>query len=522
MFKRDIFVQGRRIEIIDMFEREAKKDDKKWSSQYGKKKPALGGSEVYGKMAPQARDLEEAVLGAILVDKDAFASVMEILNRDSYYVQAHQAIYQAMQDLFEDSKPIDIITVTEQLKTNGEMSVAGGPVYIMELSQKVASSANIEYHARILAEKQIQRDLITTANAIIKDAYEDSTDVFELLDQSEQRLFAITQNNLGRKTQSMSAVLAKVMKNLETLSEKDESITGIPSGFSELDKVTSGWQRSDLVIIAARPGMGKTAFTLNLARNAAVQGHAVAIFSLEMSNEQLVSRILSSEVGLEGKKIRNGNLSESEWKILHSKIPELEKLKIFSDDTPGINSFELRAKCRRLKKQHNIDLIIIDYLQLMTGGNKNTGNREQEISSISRALKSLAKELSVPVIALSQLNRSVEVRGGDKRPVLSDLRESGAIEQDADIVSFIYRPEYYGFETWQDDDNMDNCEGQAEFIVAKHRNGELKSIRMKFIKEYAKFENLDQFNFDEGGEYTEDGQAFITRSSKMNADDFDF
>jgi replicative DNA helicase len=478
-------------------------------------------SEIYGKMPPQAKEIEESVLGAILLDKDAFASVMEILNKDSFYVQSHQAIYAAMEQLFEDSKPIDIITVTEQLKSNGEINLVGGPIYIMDLSNRVASSANIEYHARILAQKQIQRDLIKVSSSIIKDAYEDTTDVFELLDQSEQKLFAITQNNLGRKTQTMSAVLAKVMKNLETLSEKDESITGIPSGFTDLDRITSGWQRSDLIIVAARPGMGKTAMTLNIARNAAASGFPVAIFSLEMSNEQLVSRIISSEIGLEGKKLRSGNLSDAEWAILNNKIPDLEKLQIYTDDTPGINAFELRAKCRRLKKQYNIELIIIDYLQLMTGGNNKSGNREQEISSISRALKSLSKELNVPVIALSQLNRSVEVRGGDKRPVLSDLRESGAIEQDADIVSFIYRPEYYGFETWNDE-TEEPCQGQAEFIVAKHRNGELKNIRLKFIKEYAKFENLDRFNFDQAEtEFSSEGQEFITRSSRMNADDFD-
>ncbi len=480
----------------------------------------FSGQSIYGKLPPQAIEVEHAVLGAIMIDKDAFPAVMEILSEESFYVQSHQSIFAAMIQLFEDSKPIDMLTVAEQLRKDGALDMVGGPVALIDLTNKVASSANIEFHARILAQKHIQRELITVSNSIIEEAYEDTTDVFDLLDESEQKLFSITQNNLGRKTQSMSAVLAKVMKNLETLSEKDDSMTGITSGYTEIDKVTSGWQRSDLIILAARPGMGKTALTLNMARNAAVAGMPVAIFSLEMSNEQLVSRIISSEIELEGKKIRNGDLSESEWKILHNKINDLEKMQIYIDDTPGINSFELRAKCRRLKKQYDIQLIIIDYLQLMTGGGSKTGNREQEISSISRALKSLAKELNVPVIALSQLNRSVEVRGGDKRPVLSDLRESGAIEQDADIVTFIYRPEYYGLEFWNDE-NEEPCAGQAEFIIAKHRNGELKNIRLKFIKEYAKFENLEEFNMDFGG-FNDEGQGFITKSSKMNEQDFDF
>ncbi|MCB0624533.1 MAG: replicative DNA helicase [Saprospiraceae bacterium] len=387
---------------------------------------------VFGKVQPQARELEEAVLGALMLDKDALAIVLDILRPDSFYLEGHQHIFEAMLRLFQRSQPIDLLTVTEELKKAGDLEAVGGPYYLVELSNKVASAANIEYHARIIAQKHIQRELIRVSTQIIRDAYEDTTDVFNLLDDAEKGLFNITQQNLSRGVENMGALATKALKQLEELKDREDGLTGIPTGFTALDRLTSGWQASDLVIIAARPGMGKTSFVLALTRNAAVDfKKPVAIFSLEMSNIQLVQRLISLEAEISGSKLRNGQLEEYEWQQLHTSIEHLSEAPIFIDDTPGINIFELRAKCRRLKMQHDIQLVIIDYLQLMSGGADNQrGNREQEVSAISRALKGMAKELNVPVIALSQLSRAVEVRGGSKRPQLSDLRESGCLTGD--------------------------------------------------------------------------------------------
>jgi replicative DNA helicase len=480
---------------------------------------------VFGKIQPQAVPLEEAVLGALMLDKDALPVVMDIVRAESFYKESHQSIYKAMLRLFEKSQPIDLLTVTEEVKKDGALEMIGGPYYIVELTNRVASAANIEYHARIIAQKHIQRELIRVATETIKDSYEDTTDVFDLLDRAEQNLFKITEQNLSRSYEGMSTLLSKAVKQLEELSQKEDGLTGVPTGFTELDRLTSGWQPSDLIIVAARPGMGKTSFTLALARNASLEfGKAVAFFSLEMSNLQLVQRLISLESEISGSKLRNGKLEDYEWQQLHSSIEKMGDMKIFIDDTPGINIFELRAKCRRLKMQHDIQIIIIDYLQLMTGGGDNKGNREQEISMISRSLKGLAKELSVPVIALSQLSRAVETRGGAKRPMLSDLRESGAIEQDADIVSFIYRPEYYDI---LEDEEGNSLKNVAELIVAKHRNGATDTIKMKFIAQYAKFTNLEDPNFsgfvDE--DYEKSNQAnsnIITLGSRMNDDDIPF
>jgi replicative DNA helicase len=355
----------------------------------------------------------------------------------------------------------------------------------------VGSSAHIEYHARIILQKYVQRSLIKISTQLIEEAYEDSQDVFDLLDQAEARLYDITQGNLKRSAESAQDLVIQAKKKIEEISNKD-GLSGVPSGFDKLDEVTSGWQPSDLIIIAARPGMGKTALTLSMARNIAVnKGLPVAFFSLEMSSVQLITRLISSETGLSSEKLRTGRLEKHEWEQLNVKVKTLEKAPLFIDDTPSLSIFDLRAKARRLASQHGIKLVIIDYLQLMTiGSSQKAGNREQEISTISRNLKALAKELEVPVIALSQLSRAVETRGGSKRPLLSDLRESGAIEQDADIVSFIYRPEYYKIEEW-DDEQQTPTEGQAELIIAKHRNGGLDNIRLKFIGSLGKFENLD-------------------------------
>ena len=389
---------------------------------------------LYGRVMPQALELEEAVLGAILVDRDGLPSVIEILRPESFYNDVHGEIYSMMLDLFEKSQPIDLLTVHETLKKAKKLKDIGGLNYLLELTNKVASSANIEYHARIVAQKFIQRELIRVSTLTIKESYTDQKDVFELLDEAEQNLYDITDTNLNTGYEKLSALAIKTRREIEAISQKEGSITGVPTGFKDLDKLTSGWQNSDLIIIAARPGMGKTAFTLSLARNAALAGKGVAIFSLEMANTQLVQRLIAMDASINSHKLRNGQLTETEWQSLNQSVDNMAETPIYIDDTPAINIFELRAKCRRLKQNHDIGLIVIDYLQLMTAApNQKKGNREQEISSISRALKGLAKELSVPVIALSQLSRSVETRGGSKRPVLSDLRESGAIEQDADL-----------------------------------------------------------------------------------------
>jgi replicative DNA helicase len=446
-----------------------------------------------GKLPPQAIDLEEAVLGALMLEKDALSSVIDILKPEVFYRDSHQKIFQAIRVLFEKTSPVDILTVTAQLRLQGELEMIGGAYYITELTNRVASAANIEYHSRIIIQKYLQRELIRISTEVINSAYEDTTDVLDLLDKAEKNLFDIAQNNLRRDSRKMDDILRESLKDIEALREKKDGLTGVASGFTELDRITSGWQKSDLVIIAARPAMGKTAFVLTCARNAAVDfAKPVVVFSLEMSSVQLVNRLISGETEIEQEKIRKGRLEEWEWKQIHTQVGRLEQAPLIIDDTPGLNIFEFRAKCRRLKAQHDIQLIIIDYLQLMTGkGNdgKGSGNREQEIGSISRALKSVAKELNVPVIALSQLSRAVESRpGGSKRPMLSDLRESGSIEQDADMVLFLYRPEYYGLEF--DEDN-NPTQGVGEVIIAKHRNGETGRVRLKFVGKYVKFTDLD-------------------------------
>jgi replicative DNA helicase len=476
---------------------------------------------IYGKVQPQARALEEAVLGALMLDKDALSVVVDILQSDSFYVDAHKFIYKAICSLFEKNNPVDLLTVSEELKKMGQLEFIGGAYYLVELTNRVASSANIEFHARIIAQKYIQRELIRVSTETIRDAYEDSTDVFELLDKSEQNLFAISEKNMKRGTVTMSALLNTVVKQYEELSKKEDGLTGVPSGFTSLDRVTSGWQPSDLIIVAARPGMGKTSFTLAIAKNAAIDFNmGVAFFSLEMPSVQLVNRLISMETQIPGEKLRKGRLEDYEWQQLYAVVDKLANVPIYIDDTPSISVFELRAKCRRLKMQHDIQLVVIDYLQLMTaGGDSKGGNREQEISAISRSLKALAKELNIPIIALAQLSRAVEVRGGAKRPMLSDLRESGAIEQDADIVSFIYRPEYYGITQDEDGNSM---LGVGEIIIAKHRNGATDTVRLKWDGAFALFGNLEDdafrnFNQDFSNNQfnSSSGQTF---SSKLNSD----
>jgi replicative DNA helicase len=477
-----------------------------------------------GKLPPQAPDLEEAVLGALMLEKNALAAVVDILKPEAFYVDAHSRIYNAILTLWKDKQAVDILTVTNQLKKSSELEIVGGAYYISKLTNRVASSANIEFHARIVLQKFIQRMLIQISTETIKDAFEDSTDVFDLLDKAESGLFAIAENNIKKNYAKMSDLLKEAIEQIEKAKTQEDGISGIPSGFTALDKVTAGWQRSDLIILAARPGMGKTAFVLALARNAAIDFQKpVAFFSLEMSSVQLVTRLISGETGLKADKLKRGQLEPHEWQQLHSQITKLADAPIFIDDTPALNVFELRAKLRRLKSEQNIDMAIIDYLQLMTAGGEGKGNREQEVSTISRSLKAIAKELNIPIIVLSQLNRQVESRGGannSKRPQLGDLRESGAIEQDADMVMFIYRPEYYNITS---DDSGKNLQGLAQIIIAKHRNGSLEDVDLRFISENAKFtdyhtDNLPQFNAMGPNDdfFDRDAAPSITMSSKIN------
>jgi replicative DNA helicase len=463
------------------------------------------------KLQPQARDLEEAVLGALMLEKYAPEKVASYLKKDAFYVEANQHIYEAILKLFTEGNPIDILTVTEQLRKDGNLELVGGAYYITQLTNRVSSAANIEYHAHIVIQKSIQRQLISVAGEIGEKAFEETSDAFELLDESEKKLFEIKNDSMTKSYDTVSDLISKAIKEIEGLKTDVEGFTGVPSGFSELDRVTAGWQKSDLIILAARPGMGKTAFVLSMARNAAVLANKkVALFSLEMSSLQLTKRLLSAEAELDADKLRTGKLEDHEWQQLHTKISTIEEADIFIDDTPALTVLDLKAKARRLKRQRDIDIIIIDYLQLMRAeeGNKSAGNREQEISYISRSLKGLAKELDIPVIALAQLSRAVEQRQ-DKRPLLSDLRESGSIEQDADLVTFIYRPEYYG--VTQDEEGNDNT-GLAEIIIRKHRNGATGAVNLKFVSKFGKF--ADWGYSDYGQETFED--TSVTFESKMN------
>ena len=457
---------------------------------FGRTKAASIPNEILanqGRVPPQAIDLEEVVLGAMMLEKGAVNAVIDMLTPEVFYKESHKLIFTAIKDLFAKSEPIDTLTVTNQLKSSGNLDVVGGPYYISQLTNRVVSSANIEYHARIILQKYIQRQLIVISSEIIKDAYEDTTDIFDLLDRAENKLFQISENNLKKNHDQMPDLVSMAISDIEKARNNGETLRGVPSGYTELDRITQGWQKSDLIILAARPSMGKTAFALNLARNAAVDFQKpIAFFSLEMSSVQLVTRLISTETMLTADKLRTGHLAEYEWHQLNTMVSPLVEAKIFIDDTAQLSIFDLRAKCRRLKQQHDIQMIFIDYLQLMTAKGDKNGTREQEISTISRSLKSLAKELNVPVLALSQLSRSVETRPGSKKPILSDLRESGAIEQDADMVLFIYRPEYYGLT----EEEGVSAKGKAVISIAKHRNGKLGDVTLKFVGQYAKFEDI--------------------------------
>ena len=457
----------------------------------GRKKAPVQVVPDMGRLQPQARELEEAVLGALLLEKDAYSIVSDILKPECFYEKSHELIYTAVRDLAMRQEPVDMMTVVEQLKRMGSLDLVGGPVYISELTNKVASTAHLEFHARIIAQKYLARELIRFSATVQDKAFDETVDVDDLMQEAEGSLFEISQRNVKKDVMQINPVIKDALKMLERAANQEGGMSGLRSGFDGLDKITSGWQNSDLVIIAARPAMGKTAFVLSMAKNMAVNYNIpVALFSLEMSNVQLVNRLIVNVCEIPGEKIKSGRLENYEWEQLDFKIKELYDAPIYVDDTPSLSVFELRTKARRLVREHNIQCIIIDYLQLMNASGMNFGSREQEVSTISRSLKGLAKELNIPIIALSQLNRGVEARQGieGKRPQLADLRESGAIEQDADMGCFIHRPEYYKI---YEDEKGNSLVGLAEIIIAKHRNGAVGDVRLRFKSEFAKFMNIE-------------------------------
>jgi replicative DNA helicase len=444
-----------------------------------------------GKIPPQALDLEEAVLGAILVESGAINEVAHILSPDSFYKNAHRLIYAAVMDLFTKSEPIDILTVASKLRSSGQIEIVGGAFYITELTARINSSAHIQEHARIIIEHAIKRELIGVMAEYHKLCYSEGSDSFDILDQLQAQLIKIATGARAGEAKIIKNVVASVMRNIESAMNLPDGITGIPSGFTDIDKITGGWQKNNLIIIAARPSMGKTAFVVNTILNAAIRFDIpVALFSLEMSDEQLVTRMIASELteyNISTNQMTRGRIEDYQFRYISEQIAPIAKSKVFIDDTPGLTITQLRAKCHKLKVVHGVKMIVIDYLQLMAGSGKSKGNREQEISEISRGLKLIAKELQIPVIALSQLSRAVETRGGDKRPMLSDLRESGSIEQDADIVAFLYRPEYYGI---LEDEVGNSLKGITELIISKHRNGALDTVFLRFDSKKTKFKDI--------------------------------
>ncbi len=444
---------------------------------------------TYGHLQPQALDIERAVLGALLVDKDAYPVVCEILHPESFYEPRHQMIYTAIRDLSMAERPVDILTVAEQLAKSGLLEEVGGPAYIAEVSSKVASSAHVEYHARIIAQKFLARQLISFASDIETRAFDETIDIDDLMQQAEGSLFELSQKNMKKDYTQIDPVIKNAMDIVTKAAANTDGLTGVPTGYHKLDDITSGWQSSDLIILAGRPAMGKTSFALSLAKNIAADYQIpTAFFSLEMSNVQLVNRLMSNVCEIQGSHIQSGQLQPDEWNRLDKRINNLYGAPLYIDDTPGLSVFELRTKARRLVREHGVKMIMIDYLQLMNANGMRFSSRQEEVSTISRSLKGLAKELDIPILALSQLNRGVESREGleGKRPQLSDLRESGAIEQDADMVLFVHRPEYYHI--YQDDNGRD-LHGMAQIIIAKHRKGATGDVLLTFRGEYTRFEN---------------------------------
>ncbi|MBQ6966156.1 MAG: replicative DNA helicase [Bacteroidaceae bacterium] len=474
---------------------------------------------LLGRLQPQAIELEKAVIGACIIEQDAFATVTDFLKPHSFYESKHQVIFQAIQSLAAANSPIDVLTVTDQLQKSGDLENAGGAAYIAELSRSMLSAAHLEYHARIVAQKALARDLISYTSSIQKLAFDESQDIQELMQMAEGKLFELSKSNAKKDFTQIDPVIGQAYEQLRKAAARTDGMSGIPSGFEKLDAVTAGWQNSDLIIIAARPAMGKTAFVLSMARNMAIDRQIpIAMFSLEMSNVQLVNRMIVNVCELPGEKIKSGQLAPFEWQQLDFKLRELYGKPFYIDDTPSLSVFELRTKARRLVRDYGVQMIIIDYLQLMNASGMSYNSRQEEVSTISRSLKGLAKELNIPIIALSQLNRQLEQRTttnpdspDSKRPQLSDLRESGAIEQDADMVCFIHRPEYYKI---YKDQYGNDLKGIAEIIIAKHRNGAVGDVRLRFYSEFARFMNLDD---DSVPMPTDDG-TIKPMPSKMNGD----
>ena len=464
----------------------------------------------YGHVMPQAPEVEKAVLGALMIDKDAFLEVCNLLVPESFYEPRNQMVYEAIQQLSKEESPVDVLTVTDMLGKMGKLDEVGGPGYIADLSSRVATSANIEYHANVVAEKFLSRQMIEYVNVIGKKSFDETYDIRDVVQEAESVLLELSQKNMKKDYSALGSVVERAVKAVEDAYANKGSFTGIPSGLYKLDDMTCGWQKSDLVIIAGRPAMGKTAFALSVAKNIAVdRKRPMAFFSLEMSDVQLANRLMSNTCEIEGKKLLSGQLDKEDWVRLDKNLQALTDAPLFVDDTEGLSVMELRTKARRLHKEHHIELIMIDYLQLMTASGMRYNSRQEEVSLISRSLKGLAKELNIPVLALSQLNRGVESREGveGKRPHLSDLRESGAIEQDADMVIFLHRPEYYGL--LHSDDGFIDYKDKAEVIIAKHRKGATGIVMMDFKGEFTRFGNLEDKVISksprEGGEIRDSG-----------------
>jgi len=485
-------------------------------AEYKKKQQPLG-TQIYnelGKVPPNAVDIEEIVLGQLMIEPDAAVLIMDLLKPECFYKDANQKVFAAIRELATREDPINMMTVIEELRKKEELERIGGAFYITNLTQKVSSAAHVEYHAKIIAQKFIQRELIRVSSEIQNRAFDPDIDVSDLIDFSEGALLGVAENRLKKESSPIADLIGEAIKNIHDAGKREDGLSGLATGFTKIDRVTSGLQASDLIIIAARPSMGKTAFILSMLRNMAVDHNIpVAMFSLEMSNIQLVMRLIVSETELDHSKIKNGKLTTEEWAILEERTKSLLSAPIFLDDTPALSIFEFRAKCRRLHQKHKIKCVFVDYLQLMNA--PNAGSREQEISTISRQLKAIAKELEIPVIALSQLNRSID-KTNEYRPQLSNLRESGAIEQDADIVAFIHRPEYYKI---LEDNEGNSTVGMAEIIIAKHRNGALEDIQLRFEKQFAKFtENFDGILPTSLSDITFGDKPKMNFSSKMNAE----
>ena len=460
--------------------------------------------ETFGKTAPQVVDIEASVLGALLLEKNAISDVIEILRPDVFYTPAHQKVYQTILKLFNQNKSVDLNTVIVELRRNAQLEEVGGIAYLAQLTHNIASAAHLETHAHLVLEYAMRRSLIAISSKIQKEAYDEQIDAFDLLDRSERALFEIAEGNIQKNYLDINILMQNAITSLENTKAKENGLTGVPSGFTALDQFLCGWQPSDFIVVAARPGMGKTSFLLSILRNASIDHKKpIAFFSLEMSSLQLTNRLIAQESQLSNEKIKRGNLKAYEWQQLYHKTAALTQAPIYIDDTAGLSLFEFRAKCRRLKAQHKVEMVIVDYLQLMAGDtqrNRHHGNREQEIAAISRGLKAIAKELNIPIIAASQLSRAVETRGGDKRPQLSDLRESGAIEQDVDIAIFLYRPEYYGITQGEDGNPTDQI---TEVIIAKHRNGPTGKVNLQYDAPLTRFTDL------QAGE-----KSFISKANK--------